>query len=177
MHFWGRGQQVLGIFNHRSRDWGQSRSDRSREASKAFEQSQRGASVDRNVSCPLSVYFQVCRSLPTILSTLEEVEGVLVGWRMRKSFPGLKEIFDVGTHVDGTGPRGRLVYVSINFWSRCKRRAPERLGSAAPRILYQQDLGRCWDQVPAPGKIGVGVSSRHKKAPPLLSGSYYICIN
>ena len=49
--------------------------------------------------------------------------------------------------------------------------------SAASRILHQQNLGRCRDQVLALGKVGVGISSCHKKVAPLLSGSYRIRIN
>ena len=65
---------------------------------------------------------------------------------MRKSFPGLKGIFDVGTHVDGTGPWGRLVYVPIGFRSCCKHRAlyiiSGSAGSDRCRPFYQ--LLRRW---------------------------------
>ena len=70
-----------------------------------------------------------------------------------------------------------FIYVPIDFRSRCKRHALERPRSVASRILYQQNLDRCRDQVLASGKVSVSIGSCHKKAAPSLSGSYCIHIN
>ena len=75
------------------------------------------------------------------------------------------------------GARGGLIHVPFSVRSRCKCCAFEGPRSAAVHVLYQQNLDRCREEVSTFGKVGVGTSSCHKKAAPLLSSSYRIRIN
>ena len=69
------------------------------------------------------------------------------------------------------------MYVSLGVGTCCECCTTERLGCATAYILYRQDLGRCRDKVLAFGEVGVGISSCHKEATPLLSSSYCLRIN
>ena len=83
----------------------------------------------------------------------------------------------MGLHTDSSRAWRGLVHVSLDVRTCCERCASKRSGCTTTYILYQQNLGRYRDEVSAFGEVGVGISSCHEEDTPLLSGSYYLCIN
>ena len=77
--FFGVGLANFWVLDHQPGDRSQSWLDRGREASPTAEQPERITGVDRDASRSQPVHLKIFRSLPSILSAFEEVEGILVG--------------------------------------------------------------------------------------------------
>ena len=93
-----------------------------------------------------------------------------------KVFQDLKEYLTQAPMLMAPEPREDLfMYLSVS--DHAVSVVLLRSRSAASFILYQQNLGRRRDEIPASGEVSIGSSSRHQKVAPLLLSSYHIRID
>ena len=76
MHLRCKGWEIFRVYDYSSRNRSKSCQISAIERLKATEQSKGGAEVDRDDSCIKSIWVEVSRQMPPLLSVVEEMEGV-----------------------------------------------------------------------------------------------------